>query len=100
MDKNEKKRDELSTYLASFFTGEGDPKQGSWDFLLKHGLDAVDKDLIEYLQKEDIPPAVKSVWNCLNYIMDLHNSAVSDEQDPSKMGDNELKKKIIEMYRI
>ena len=99
LDKNEKKRDELSTYLASFFTGEVDPKsKEAWDFLLKNGLDAVDKDLTEYLQKEEISPAVKSVWNSLNYIMDLHNRAVSDEQDPSNMGDGELKKKIIEMY--
>ena len=34
-DQNEKKRDELSTHLASFITGGVDPKaKAAWDFLL------------------------------------------------------------------
>ena len=68
LDQNEKRRDELSTHLASFITGDVDPKaKAAWDFLLS-GY-PVDKDFAECLEKESISPAANAVWEWANYFI-------------------------------
>jgi len=99
LDKNEKKRDEWSTYCASFFDGFNSEKKELWHFLF--GLNPIDTEFARFIEENTIPPAVKVIWKWSDYIMELAYDDMAMEPgavDPFKMDGNKLKEKAIELH--
>src|SRR3972149_8981764 len=69
--REQKKRDEIATALASI-GGKIDPeRKKQWDFFYKHSKNTPDKADAEYIKKVGIPKAATAVWRWADYSMEL-----------------------------
>lgn len=99
-ERNEKKRDAISTHLASLSEGQINPKlKEAWDFFLS--LYPSDEDFEKFLNEVVIPRAANPVWKWVDYVMELSWDDFArkrDAQDPFKLDHDKLKDKVMEMY--
>lgn len=100
IDRNDKKRDQFTTALATI-GGKFDPEQKErWDFLYEHSEVVLDVELAEYLKTVIPPPAVNSVWRWLDYTMEIAYQELATMEPV--INDNKrheyLKTKVFDMY--
>lgn len=98
--QNEKKRDEITTALASI-SGKFNPEMKErWDFFYKHSEVPFDKEFAEYIKKIEIPKAVNSVWRWLDYTMAIayQEMATMEPVIDDKQRYEYLKTKVFDMY--
>ena len=100
LERNKKKRDEVTTALATI-GGEFSPEQKErWNFLYQEAL--VDEELVEYLKKIIPPNAVNSVWRWPDYCLeDGYQRMITTPAVPgisNQLNYEELKDKVIDMH--
>ncbi len=93
LERNKKKRDEITTALATI-GGKFRPEQKErWDFLYQEAV--VDEELAEYLKKKIPPNAVNPVWRWVDYCMDIKQKMI---MTTPQLNYKELKTKVIDMH--
>ena len=99
--RNEKKRDEISTRLASI-GGEFNPEQKKrWDFFFENAEVKFDQEFAEYLKKIDIPDAVNAVWRWADYTMEIEHARLMLPRTPGvsrALSYDELKERVLKMH--
>ena len=69
LKRNEKKRDELTSGLASISGKLNQEQKERWDFFYSEAI--LDEELAEFINKIDVPKAVNPVWRWLDYSMEI-----------------------------
>lgn len=99
--RHEKKRDEITTRLASI-GGKLDPEQKQrWDFLFSQSEVPCDQEFAAYLKKIEPPNAVNSVWRWLDYTMEIEHARMMLPWKPGvshALSYEELKERVLKMY--
>jgi hypothetical protein len=96
-----KRRDEITTALATI-GGKVDPeRKEKWDFFYEHSENPVGEGLAEFVKKAEIPKAVNAVWRWVDYSMEIERQRLVLPTEPgvsNNLGYEELKTKIIDLY--
>jgi hypothetical protein len=77
IDQDEKKRDEITTALASIDGKLRPDMKERWDFFYKHRNAPLTKELQEYIKKIEIPSAVNAVWRWVDYCMEIERQRLT-----------------------